>query len=233
MEPPRLSALLMLADGRLPSGGHAHSGGLEEAVRRGAVTDRSSLEAWLQGRLHTTGRVDAAFAAAAAYEAAARRAGRPDRWDGLGAELAARLPSDAARRASRAQGRGLLRVAVSAWPAPWLRDLRAAEPSGPLWPLGLGAAAVAAGLEAPEAALLGASAAVQGPAWAVTRLLGLNPFDVAAVLAGLAGSVDAAARQAAGQARAWSGADLPGWGAPLSDIGAQIHATWEVRLFAS
>lgn len=229
----------MLADGRLPTGGHAHSGGLEEAVGRGAVADLDTLEAWLTGRLHTTGRVDAAFTAAAAGEAHEHGLGGGGDWTGLQAELAARLPSIATRRASLARGRGLLRVAASAWPAPWIPQIRAALPGGALWPVALGAVAAAAGLGVRDAALVAASAVVQGPAWAATRLLGLDPFAVAATLAGLAGAVDAVADEYGRLApRLGSGdlayvPELPACAAPLTDIGAEIHATWEVRLFAS
>ena len=232
MEPHVPAALLMLADGRLPTGGHAHSGGLEEAIGRGAVTDRPTLEAWLTGRLHTTGRVDSAFAAAAAREAAERGFTGECRWADLHAELGSRLPSEATRRASLAQGRGLLRVAASAWPAPWIPEMRAAMPGGTLWPVALGAVATAAGLVPVDAAVIAASAAVQGPAWAATRLLGLDPLQVACTLSGLAGAVDAVALEARRlETVGWG--DLPGPAAPLTDIGAELHATWEVRLFAS
>ncbi|MEU7048105.1 urease accessory protein UreF, partial [Streptomyces eurythermus] len=33
------AALLVLADGRFPAGGHAHSGGAEAAVKAGRITD--------------------------------------------------------------------------------------------------------------------------------------------------------------------------------------------------
>ena len=61
-----VQALMLLADGRFPTGGHAHSGGMESAVADGRVHDEDSLEAFLRGRLVTAGRVDAALAAAAA-----------------------------------------------------------------------------------------------------------------------------------------------------------------------
>lgn len=224
------SPLLMLADGRLPTGGHAHSGGLEEAVERGAVINRHSLASWLTGRLETTGRVDAAFAAAAAREALECGPSGECRWNLLHAELAARLSSVATRSASLAQGRGLLRVAATAWPAPWIPEMRATMPGGTLWPVALGAVAAAAGLTPADAALLAASAAVHGPAWAATRLLGLDPFDVAATLAGLAAPIDAVATDAV---TGYPWPDLPGLAAPLTDIGAEQHAAWEVRLFAS
>jgi urease accessory protein UreF len=56
------SVLLTLADGRLPAGGHAHSGGLEEAVATGRVSSASDLAGFLAGRLQSTGRVDAGLA---------------------------------------------------------------------------------------------------------------------------------------------------------------------------
>ena len=37
------SALLVLADGRLPTGGYAHSAGLEQAIRQGWVNDIDGL----------------------------------------------------------------------------------------------------------------------------------------------------------------------------------------------
>ncbi|MFV2120289.1 urease accessory protein UreF, partial [Streptomyces sp. Act-28] len=58
------SALLVLADGRFPAGGHAHSGGVEPAVRAGRVQDAADLERFCRGRLHTTGLTAAALAAA-------------------------------------------------------------------------------------------------------------------------------------------------------------------------
>jgi urease accessory protein len=57
------AALLLLVDGRFPAGGHAYSAGVEAAVAIGDVVDGPTLERYLQGRLATTGQVDAAFAA--------------------------------------------------------------------------------------------------------------------------------------------------------------------------
>ena len=61
------AALLVLADGRFPAGGHAHSGGAEAGRHGGTRSpDAASLEAFCRGRLHTAGLVAAALAAAAA-----------------------------------------------------------------------------------------------------------------------------------------------------------------------
>ncbi|MEM1332555.1 MAG: urease accessory UreF family protein [Actinomycetota bacterium] len=61
---------LLLADGRLPTGGHTTSAGVEAAVRAGDVHDLPSVERYLAGRLATSGLVDASFAAMAAGIAA-------------------------------------------------------------------------------------------------------------------------------------------------------------------
>ncbi|MFF5211909.1 urease accessory protein UreF [Streptosporangium sp. NPDC000396] len=59
------AALLLLTDSRLPAGGHGHSGGIEAAVKVGAVHDLPGLAAFLRGRLATVGLVAAGLAAAA------------------------------------------------------------------------------------------------------------------------------------------------------------------------
>jgi urease accessory protein len=223
------AALLLLTDGRLPSGGHAHSGGMEEAVTDGRVHDVASLEEFLLGRLWSIGRADAALAAAGCAEAAAPH----PRWRELDGEAAARCPSPAVRRASRAMGRGLLRAASAAWPGPWAAALRAAVADGPMAPIVIGAAAHAAGVGAEDAALAAAHASVTAPAAAAVRLLGLDPIAVAAALARLAGGVDEVAAGAAGAARRAGWRMLPAGSAPLVDVGAERHAAREVRLFAS
>ena len=60
---PIAPALLLLADARFPTGGHAHSAGTEQAVAIGDVHDVDSLGRYLRARLATTGRTDAAFTA--------------------------------------------------------------------------------------------------------------------------------------------------------------------------
>jgi urease accessory protein len=208
------ASLLLLADARLPAGGHAHSGGLEAAVAAGRVVDVTSLDGFLRGRLATAGQVAGAFAAAACGPDADPRV--------LDAALDARMPSPAQRRASRAQGRALLRAGRAMWGVS-LAD-------APHHAVALGVVAAAAGLSPADAALVAAYGAVTGPASAAVRLLGLDPYAVQAVLAGLAPECEAVASRATeGAARG----DLPAASAPLLDIGAEAHAAWEVRLFAS
>jgi urease accessory protein len=214
------AALLLLADGRFPSGGHAHSGGLETAVAAGLVHDLTSLASFLEGRLRSAGLVAAGLAAAAAA------CGSRTELTALDVEADARTPSPALRLASRRQGRQLVRAASTVWPgAVWNR----LGPS-PHQPIAVGAAAAAAELSPCDAALVAAHGAVSGPATAVVRILALDPLAVAAVIAELAPAVDQVAESAAAAA---GRGDVPAAGAPLLDLGAEQHATWEVRLFAS
>jgi urease accessory protein len=216
----RLATLLVLADGRFPAGGHAHSGGLEPAARADRVPDLPALAAFLRGRLATVGLVTAAFAAAAA-----RPGAEPADLAELDDALDARTPSPAQRRASRAQGRALLRAGRAMWGLP--AGLTAAH-----HPVALGAVAAAAGLAPEAAALAAAHGAVAGPASAAVRLLGFDPYAVHGLLARLAPGCDAVAERAARSA-AGPVDDLPAASAPLLDVGAEAHASWEVRLFAS
>ncbi|WP_055588022.1 urease accessory protein UreF [Peterkaempfera griseoplana] len=221
------TALLILTDGRFPAGGHAHSGGAEAAVQAGRIHDTATLHAFLTGRLHTTGLTAAALAAAAA-----------DGTDPLVLDDAAdaRTPSPAQRAASRRLGRQLLRAARTAWPHPRLDSLAAARPKGAHQPVALGVTARAAGLSPEDAAAAAAHESVSGPATACVRLLGLDPHQVAAVLARLAPDVDAvtaAAAEAARRARTRGPDELPAASAPLLDRYAEQHASWKVRLFAS
>ncbi|MFE1369884.1 urease accessory protein UreF [Streptomyces anulatus] len=221
------AALLILADGRFPAGGHAHSGGAEPAVAAGRITDAGTLEEFCRGRLHTAGLVAAALAAAAATG-----------HDPLVLDQAAdaRTPVAALRNTARKLGRQMMRAARATWPSPELDALAAARPRGAHQPVVLGVAARSAGLEPLDAAYAAVYETVSGPATATVRLLSLDPFDATAVLARLAPELDrvATAATSAAQRVPGEGIDaLPAASAPLLDISAQQHATRPARLFAS
>ncbi|MFD9910590.1 urease accessory protein UreF [Streptomyces sp. NPDC059063] len=221
------AALLVLADGRFPAGGHAHSGGAEAAVKAGRITGAASLEEFCRGRLHTTGLVNAGLAAAAALGL------DPVTLD---AAADARTPSAALRAAARKLGRQLLRAARAAWPCPELDALARRFPKGAHQPVVLGVTARAAGLGPDDAAYCAAYESVSGPATAVVRLLSLDPFDATAALARLGPDLDDVAHRAsAAAARAVAdGTDaLPAGSAPLLEIWGEAHAARPVRLFAS
>ncbi|AIS02357.1 urease accessory protein UreF [Streptomyces glaucescens] len=221
------AALLLLADGRFPAGGHAHSGGVEAAVAHHAVHDTASLEAFCRGRLHTTGLTAAGLAAAAA-------AG----MDPLLLDQAAdaRTPAPALRAVARRLGRQMMRAARATFPSQALEALAAARPQGAHQPIVLGLAARAVGLTPVDAAYAAAYESTGGPATAAVRLLGLDPLAATGILARLGSAVDAvatAAAQAADRALAEGIDALPSASAPLLDITGEQHAAWTVRLFAS
>ena len=221
------AALLLLADGRFPAGGHAHSGGVEAAIAHKAVHDADSLEAFCRGRLHTAGLTTAGLAAAAA-------AGCDPLLLDAAADARAAVP--ALRAVARRLGRQMMRAARATFPSAELDRLAAAHPHGVHQPIVLGLAARAAGLAPVDAAHVAAYEAIGGPATAAVRLLSLDPLDASGLLARLGPETDDVAQAAADAAtRALTeGLDaLPSASSPLLDITAQQHAAWTVRLFAS
>jgi urease accessory protein len=211
------AALLTLADSRLPAGGHAHSGGVEQAIAAGVVHDPGSLSTFLRRRLATSGAVAAGLAAAACAGAD---------LTALDAEADARTPSPALRAASRQQGRGLVRVGRRAWPsAAW-----DALPALPHHPIALGVAAAVAGLLPRDAAQAAAYLSISGPATAAQRLLAMDPLTVAAVTARLAPEIDAVASRTYGHK---CGSGVPAATDPLLDLLAEVHAARKDRFFAS
>ena len=229
------AALLTLADARLPAGGHAHSGGVEQAITAGTVRDPTSLAVFLRRRLLTAGAVAAGLAAAACGTAATGVDGPEGAYPGaagpdaegalarLDAEADARTLAPALRAASRQQGPGLVRVGRRAWPHP-LWDALGATPHHAV---ALGVAAAIAGLGRHEAASAAAYLAMSGPATAAQRLLAMDPITVAAVTARLAPVVDDVA------ARAAHATTPPATADPLLDLYAEVHASRKDRFFAS
>jgi urease accessory protein len=96
--------------------------------------------------------------------------------------------------------------------------------------MALGIVARVGGLQPVDAAVAAAYGAVSGPASAAVRLLALDPLAVQAVLTGLALRID---RVAAVAVAAAEDGRIPMPSAPLLELAAEDHATWEVRLFAS
>lgn len=208
-----LSTLLTLADSRLPTGGHVHSGGVEEAVTSRHVMDLTTLEAYLRRRIRTSGLVTASIAAA--VHRGDLTAADAD------AETDARTPSPAARAASRAQGRGLLRLARRVWPgADW-------DALGPRPHLAVAAGRVGetSRLAPDQTALSVVYTTMTGTATAAQRLLALDPADVAALTFALAPLCERTATEAL-----TGPADLSD---PLLDELAQRHAQRERPLFVS
>jgi urease accessory protein len=208
-----LATLLSLADSRLPTGGHVHSGGVEEAVASGLVVDLPTVRAFLRRRITTQGLVTASVAAAVHTGSLSPAAA--DR------ETDARTPAPAARQASRAQGRGLTRLARRVWvDGEW--DALGATPH-----LGVAAGAVgaASGMTPQHTALSVVYTTMTASATAAQRLLALDPADVAALTFELSALCDQTAGLACKEL-----ADLSD---PLLDVLAQRHTERERPLFVS
>lgn len=220
---------LLLGDARFPSGGHAHSGGIEEACDRGLIGDTAGLGDFLRGRLLSTGTVSAQIAA---FVCTRIRAGTDPEWlwPAVDAACDARLVSPAARAVSRQQGSQLARSAASVFEAAHLRSLRSL--CEPHHPVAVGAVSAAAGLDPRAAAETAAYGSLAGGASAGLRLLGLDPTATARVVAGLAPLVDAIAARAALAGRGPL-ARLDSTSAPVSDLLAEAHFERKERLFAS
>jgi urease accessory protein len=214
-----VAALLMLADGRFPDGSHAHSFGMEAAVDAGRVRDPSTMRAYLEARLWSTTRTDAAAAALVACGTHS--------IESVDHALELRLPGEVARTTSRSLGRSLLRTAERLWPgqAPRLDDGRA-----PLQPVAFGAVAALSGCSPSQAALCCVHASAAALSSAALRLLGLDPFAVAAVLAELRPTVGAVAASVDGIA---TPDDLPVVTTPIAELDPELGRTIEPRLFGS
>ncbi|MGN0110875.1 MAG: urease accessory UreF family protein, partial [Cellulosimicrobium funkei] len=108
--------LALLADARLPTGGHTQSAGLEPALRAGMPAAR--VPDYVRARLATVTRTEAATAVVARHAALAPDDGPPpvavalaDTW----VAWAARTPSPALRETSQRLGRGYLRLLRRLW----------------------------------------------------------------------------------------------------------------------
>ncbi|MFI9502990.1 urease accessory protein UreF [Nocardia sp. NPDC052566] len=208
-----LATLLALADSRLPIGGHVHSGGVEEAVSSGLIRDAATVELYLRRRVRTSGLVAASLAAAVCSGELT-----PARAE---AEADARTPAPAARAASRAQGRGLLRLAKQLWPQ---QDWAALGPRPHLSTV-FGMVGAASGVTPLETAGVVVYTTLTGAATAAQRLLALDPAAVAASTFRLTELCDRVAATAVTGLAALSD--------PLQDVLAQRHLDREMPLFAS
>jgi urease accessory protein len=223
---------LLLADARLPTGAHVHSGGVEQAVDDGVVFDNYSLESFVRGRLLTAGRLSAHVAAQSCLLAGGPTPPAPNEWCLLDREVSARILSPALRSTSRRQGRSLLRTGMALFGPTVLSVLDTATPDGPHLAVGQGALAGVAGLGPFDAALVAAYGTVTSSASAALRLLGLDPMAVARLEAGLAPLLDEVAGEAARAGHAGP-RHLPSPAAPLSDLLGERHGARKERLFAS
>jgi urease accessory protein len=209
-----------------PSGGSAHSAGLEAAVHAGlTITD---VPRYLEARLRSVATIDACGAVLAhritadwgvAGELGLRRLDR---------SLAARTPSAPMRTAARQLGRGLARVGARLAPEhPAVLALGLTEP---LRAVAVGVIAAALGLDERGAAFVVCYDEAQTIASAALKLL---PADPAVNAQWVLATADLADRIVDMAAAVVDLDDLPAPGAPGLEAWTEIHSHERRRLFVS
>ena len=229
MSDPRLLSLLHFADSAFPTGGYAHSFGLETYCQAGLVRGREDLERFLVAQIEGSAGPCDATAAVSVLRCAARDDLQACR--DVDATLEAMKPVREFRDASRQMGRQVLRVAAALTGESRLVRYAADVDKG----LAPGHHAVAFGLLAaalgwePEASatayLYSAAALLVG---AALRLLSMGQMEGQRVLWALHPVIERAAREAASR----DAGDL--WSfAPGIELAGIRHASLEMRLFRS
>lgn len=230
---------LLLADSRTPTGGYAHSAGLEPAVAAGLTV--AEVPAFLAARLETVAAVEASFAAAAcaASTPELRRSAAPRGLQidaapallALDEELAARTASAPQRVGLRQLGRALLRVGERLWPGDPLVETYVRESAWTPRPVALGLLAARAGLTPCEAARLSLYEDAAGVAAAALKLL---PLDSAETTAWVAASAQRIADLAEAAVPDHGAADrLPATSTPLLDLRSLDHERLPGRHFVT
>jgi urease accessory protein len=224
-----LLSLLHFADSAFPTGGYAHSFGLETYCQEGLVRRREDLERFLVAYIEGSAGPCDTTAVVGALRAAARNDLQACRE--IDSMLEAMKPVKEFREGSRQMGRQTLRVAAALTDEARLVHYAADVDKG----LAPGHHAVAYGLtagalgwapgEAAAAYLYSAAALLVG---AALRLLSMGQMEGQRVLWGLHTVIERAAREAAVR----DASDL--WSfAPGIEMAGIRHASLEMRLFRS
>jgi urease accessory protein len=213
---------LLLADARLPSGGHAFSAGVEPALQGGL--ERQAVGAFLRARARTTTLVDAGTAVVA------RRAGLTGTsYAPIERAWAARTPSRAARTASSDLGRGLHRLAQRLWPhSPAIGALTSGDAASPPRPIVLGAIAAHAGLDAETLVRVAVYDDMAGGVAALLKLEPGDPVDGVRLVIDACAAVDPLISQLAALD---SPEAIPAASAPQAEAWTEAHAATNRRLF--
>lgn len=217
---------LLLADARLPTGAYADSAGLEPGIIAGLST--ADLYPYMLARLRTVARLEAG-ACVLAHRLAGEESGAAE-YTRLESAVAARMPSAAQRRASRALGRAFLRLAKALRPdhagIGALGDL----PAPPTRAVALGVVSYALAVSETQCAEICCYEELQRIAAAALKLL---PVDPAAVTRWLMDAGDRAG-EVVETARSMRDPDeLPALGAPWMERWAEEHTQRTRRLFVA
>jgi len=224
-----LLSLLHFTDTAFPTGGYAHSFGLERYCQAGIVGDAEGVERFLLAQLEGSAGPTDATAAAAARRAIS--AGDLNACRALDEALEAMKPVRELREASRQMGRQTLRVAAllteNAHLGEYLEEVNADRTPGH-HAVAFGMAAGVLGWRAEDTAaayLYSTTALLVG---AALRLLPMGQTDGQRILWRLHPVIARVAREAAARdaAEMWSFA-------PGLDVQGMLHARLDTRLFRS
>ena len=229
MRDPALLSLLHLADTAFPTGGYAHSFGLETYCQDGRVTTAEDLTAFLTMLLE--GAAGPADATAAVATLRAFGVGDLAACVGLDETLEAMKPVRELREASRQMGRQTLRVASALTGHPELTAYQAAVDAGEraghhAIAFGLAAGALGVGPEATAIGYLYSTTSLL--IGAGLRLMRLGQLEGQRVLWRLHPVIERMAAEAVARAPE----DLWGW-APGLELAGIAHADLDARLFRS
>lgn len=205
--------LLQLADGSFPSGGFAHSAGLEASMQLGGLT---TIEDFLDDAIVAVRESTLPFVRAACAEPA-RIAELDDRFD-------ATLPLDVPNRASRAQGRSLAGAAARIFDLPAIAAQARSGPAHHAVVFGAVFGTMRMAVEETMAAYL--HGAMRGALSAGVRLNLVGPLEAQRLLAERASAMRAASL-------ADRTIDDVAQTAPLVELWAGLHDHLDARLFQS
>ncbi len=209
-----------------PIGAYCYSHGLEAAVERGLVTDRSALQDWIDALVrHGDGWIDACLFSAT-YDAARRQ-----NWPKIARlceRARAQRPSPEIALEGEAQGQAFLTATARAWPHAWFNRLEACRKGPVAYPVAVAVACAAHELAKRASLIAFLHGFVANFASAGMRLIPLGQSDGQAVISDLAQAVIETADRAP-RARL----DDIGTATPMVDWLSIAHETQYTRIFRS
>lgn len=214
-----LQRLLTWLSPAFPVGAFAWSAGLETAIVDGAVDDRASTQAWIEGILHHGGLHTDAILVAHACRLWTQRDQLAELCD-----LALALTPARERWLETTNTGNAFVLAAAAWPAPVPAEL----PDPCPYPVAVGAIAGSHGLDVEQTVLAFLTAAVHGQVSVAVRLVPIGQSDGLAIMAALETDIAALARHAAA-----AGLEDIGTIAYAADIAQMRHETLPTRIFRS
>ncbi|GAB19848.1 urease accessory protein UreF [Gordonia effusa NBRC 100432] len=219
---PSATVAMLLADARLPSGGHAHSAGLEPALRAGLPV--RDVPDFLLARARSTGVVEAGTAVVARHLALVEPVG----LESVVHAWSARTPSNVLRDAARHLGRGYLRLAGHLWPSSTLLAELASWPRPAPRAIVLGVIAAESGMDPRDLVRLAIYDETASAAAALLKLEPRDPAEVTGWVVHVCTVLDDAVEDIAALV---DPAAIPAAGAPQAEGWAQAHALLSQRLF--